>query len=174
MYKVRKMYSGKNIQRGKCEQKNCGENLSRPFPKVKMIIPSFSFLATEDAYKRANPNITTAIVNQWIAAHKDFQFTDFDAFSKDIEEASVHCLQLVEDDYLNLEVCVPVSPSLSSIYASTFLPFLHISSKLVTITLGTMSKFGFIPYGTDTIETIINLDFDFILRIISNLFCNNF
>ncbi|RNA22717.1 hypothetical protein BpHYR1_013401 [Brachionus plicatilis] len=30
--------------------------------------------------------------------------------------------------------------------------------KLVTITLGTMSKFGFIPYGTNTIETIINLD----------------
>ncbi|RNA14050.1 hypothetical protein BpHYR1_048933 [Brachionus plicatilis] len=28
----------------------------------------------------------------------------------------------------------------------------------VTITLGTMSKFGFIPYGTNTIETIINLD----------------
>ncbi|RMZ97618.1 hypothetical protein BpHYR1_016835 [Brachionus plicatilis] len=26
--------------------------------------------------------------------------------------------------------------------------------KLVTITLGTMSKFGFIPYGTNTIETI--------------------
>ncbi|RNA37948.1 hypothetical protein BpHYR1_013270 [Brachionus plicatilis] len=41
-----------------------------------------------------------AIVNQWIATHKDFQYTDFDAFSKDIEEASVHCLQLVEDDYL--------------------------------------------------------------------------
>ncbi|RNA02121.1 hypothetical protein BpHYR1_007371 [Brachionus plicatilis] len=33
-------------------------------------------------------------------SHKDFQYTDFDAFSKDIEEASVHCLQLVEDDYL--------------------------------------------------------------------------
>ncbi|RMZ94003.1 hypothetical protein BpHYR1_015848 [Brachionus plicatilis] len=30
--------------------------------------------------------------------------------------------------------------------------------KLVTITLGTMPKFGFIPYGTNTIETIINLD----------------
>ncbi|RNA32840.1 hypothetical protein BpHYR1_042734 [Brachionus plicatilis] len=30
--------------------------------------------------------------------------------------------------------------------------------KLVTITLGTMSKFGFIPYGTNTIETIVNLD----------------
>ncbi|RNA34251.1 hypothetical protein BpHYR1_007012, partial [Brachionus plicatilis] len=31
---------------------------------------------------QANPNITKAIVNQWIAAHKDFQYTDFDAFSK--------------------------------------------------------------------------------------------
>ncbi|RNA15594.1 hypothetical protein BpHYR1_003695 [Brachionus plicatilis] len=30
--------------------------------------------------------------------------------------------------------------------------------KLVTITLGTMSKFGFFPYGTNTIETIINFD----------------
>ncbi|RNA04401.1 hypothetical protein BpHYR1_038621 [Brachionus plicatilis] len=29
--------------------------------------------------------------------------------------------------------------------------------KLVTITLGTMSKFGFIPYGTNTIETIFAL-----------------
>ncbi|RNA11396.1 hypothetical protein BpHYR1_042412 [Brachionus plicatilis] len=27
--------------------------------------------------------------------------------------------------------------------------------KLVTITLGTMSKFWFIPYGTNTIETIL-------------------
>ncbi|RNA12409.1 hypothetical protein BpHYR1_045571 [Brachionus plicatilis] len=32
--------------------------------------------------------------------------------------------------------------------------------KLMTITLGTMSKFGFIPYGTNTIETIINLEVD--------------
>ncbi|RNA12996.1 hypothetical protein BpHYR1_012414 [Brachionus plicatilis] len=30
--------------------------------------------------------------------------------------------------------------------------------KLVTITLGTMSKFGFIPYGTNSNETIINLE----------------
>ncbi|RNA39103.1 hypothetical protein BpHYR1_007860 [Brachionus plicatilis] len=49
---------------------------------------------------QANPNITKAIVDQWITAHKDFQYTDFDAISLEIEEASVHCLQLVEDDYL--------------------------------------------------------------------------
>ncbi|RNA29577.1 hypothetical protein BpHYR1_041911 [Brachionus plicatilis] len=36
--------------------------------------------------------------------------------------------------------------------------YYYIYVKLVTITIGTLSKFGFIPYGTNTIETIINLD----------------
>ncbi|RNA29206.1 hypothetical protein BpHYR1_044936 [Brachionus plicatilis] len=41
--------------------------------------------------------------------------------------------------------------------------------KLVTITLGTISKFGFIPFGTNTIETIINLDYK--ISLVNALWC---